>query len=132
MKKKLINEEVRRLQELAGIRPVKEAEGDIQDIVLDIADYAGSGQGEAEGLKHFGDEIKKMIEPLKADPAKLQALSKALEDYIQQSEGWSQEDVDLLNSYGLNLNIEIEDDHRMPYGTSTKLMAPPDDDELSE
>jgi len=112
--------------EMSAPTSMEEADGDelseasidreaIEDMVLDIADYAGSGAGMMRGIEYFKDEIRGMIGSLKGNPKSIKALSKALENYIQQSEGWSQEDIELLNSYGLSLDIEVEDDDYLRY-----------------
>ena len=99
MKKKTLLSEVRQLQKIAGILK----ENRVQDVLDNIVDTAASGQGEATGLAipEFQDEIKKLVASL--NPEEKQELSTRLNHMIETTEGWTDLDVDFLNSVGLNI-----------------------------
>ncbi len=106
MKKKTLLSEVRQLQKIAGILK----ENRVQDVLDNIVDAAASGQGEATGLTipKFQDQIKELVASL--GPEEKQELSTRLNDMIETTEGWTDLDVDFLNSLGLNITAKPSSD----------------------
>jgi len=102
MKKKIQLNEVRQLQKIAGILK----EDRVQDALDDIVDIASSGQGEATGLAlpTFQDQVKSLVGSL--SPEEKQQLSAALNNMIETVEGWTDSDVEFLNSIGLNITAQ--------------------------
>lgn len=101
MKKKTQLNEVRKLQKIAGL--LKEDQSQVEDIVNTIVDWAGSGQGNVSGLKQGAPEIRQMLASISANPDLLDQVTKALQAHIDSSEGWTRDDIFILNRLGLDV-----------------------------
>lgn len=101
MKKKTQLNEVRQLQKIAGL--LKEDQSQVEDIVNTIVDWAGSGQGNVSGLKQGAPEIRQMLASISANPDLLDQVTKALQAHIDSSEGWTRDDIFILNRLGLDV-----------------------------
>jgi len=101
---------------------------DIVDLVDDIADWASSGQGNESGLRYGISELLPKIKVL--TPQEREKLVQELNTYIEGSEGWTEEDIDILrDDLGLEVTTPTYIDNEEDYDDDNYDEYDDDDDD---
>jgi len=104
---------------------------DIVDLVDDIADWASSGQGNESGLRYGISELLPKIKVL--TPQEREKLVQELNTYIEGSEGWTEEDIDILrDDLGLEVTTPTYIDNEEDYDDDNYDEYGDDDDRFGE
>lgn len=102
---KLINE-VRRMQQLAGLLKENDATKEYVDAIVDMA---ASGAGDATGLNTSA--FTNIVAKIKGENL-IDAVSQALVKHIDSGEGFTQKDIDSLTAAGFNMKrVNIGDNY---------------------